>query len=138
VPPNPVVGIEFWRVSRKALHIQSALSSKKSSNLGAGVNPATIPEEYDRTLDLPKEMAQEEHDLALGDVLAMQVKAKTDALPSVTHGHRRDCRNPVVPVAVPDERCLTARRPSPSHVRDQKKAAFVQENQVRPKALRFL
>src|SRR4030042_3824628 len=65
----------------------------------------------------------------------MEVEA--DVLASEAHGDRRDRRDPVVTVAVPDDRGLAAGSPGAADVRDQQEPAFVQEGQVRPQPLGF-
>ena len=107
------------------------MAGEEGLNLRTGMNAAAIPEEHDRTRYLPKEVAQEEHDFGLGDVLPVQVEVEPEALPPAAHCDRRNRGDPVVPVAVPDDRCSAARSPGAPDVRDQQESAFVEEGQVR-------
>jgi hypothetical protein len=95
------------------------------------VDATAVPEKHDVAVDLPKQIAQEEDHLELGDVLPMKVQVKTQTLPLTTDGYRRDRRDAVVPVAMLDDGCFAARRPGAADVGDQKEAAFVQEGEVR-------
>ncbi len=117
--------------------MQAGMAVEERLDVLAGVNAAAIPEEHDRSPDLPQEVAQEEHDLGLRDVLPVEVEVEAKALPSEAHGHRRDRGDPVMSIAVPDDRGLTARSPGAPDIRDQQKPAFVQEGQVRLQSLDF-
>jgi len=86
VIPDSFVRVEFWRVGWEAFDVQAGMSDDERRDLGASVNAATVPKKHDRTPDLAKEVAQEERDLALRDVLAVQVKVEPNALPPVAHG----------------------------------------------------
>ena len=137
VVPDALVGVEVWRIGRESLDVQAGMGVDEGLDLLAGMNAAAIPEQHDRPRNLPKEVAQEEHDLGLRDVLPVQVEVETDALPSEAYGDRRNRGDSVVSVAVPDDRRLAPRRPSAPDVRDQQEAAFVQEGQVRLQLLDF-
>src|SRR3990172_6705648 len=101
------------------------------------VDAAAIPKQDDRSPDLPKQVVQEESHFNLRHVLPVEMQIEPDSLSSKADGNRRDRRDAVVPVAMPDDRCLAARRPGAANVRDQEEATLVQEGQVRLQPLRF-
>jgi hypothetical protein len=69
--PDLLIGVEFWRVSRKTLDVQPRMATDECLHLDSCVNLATIPKKNNRTLDLPKKAAQEDHDLVLCNVFAV-------------------------------------------------------------------
>jgi hypothetical protein len=137
VVPHTLVGVEFGCIGWEALHVQAGMALEKGLDLLASMDAAAVPEQDDRTWNLSEQVAQEEHDLGLRDVLPVQVEVEADVLASEAHGDRRDRRDPVVTVAVPDDRGLAAWSPGTADVRDQQEPAFVQEGQVRPQPLGF-
>src|SRR5260370_11857492 len=87
--------------------------------------------------DLPKEIAQEEDDLELGNVLPMEVQVESQVLSSEADSHGGDSRDPVVAVAMLDDGGLGPRRPSAPEGGGHEKTALVQEGPVRPQPLGF-
>ena len=76
-------------------------------------------------------------DLEMGDVVEVEVAVQTEAMAQGTHGHCGDRRDLVALVAVDNQRRLAAGSPGAAHGGDEKEAAFVQENYIRPEAPGF-
>jgi hypothetical protein len=115
--------------------MQAGMTVEECVGLFTGMDAATVPEKDDRTWDLPQEVAQEEDELGLRDVLPVEVEVKPEALPSGADGHGRDRGDAIVAIAVADDRGLTARSPGAAKVRDEEKPTLVQEGQVGLQAL---
>src|SRR5260370_12787966 len=82
--------------------------------------------------DLPKEIAQEEDDLELGNVLPMEVQVESQVLSSEADSHGGDSRDPVVAVAMLDDGGFATRRPRAPEGGGHEKTPLVQEGQMRP------
>jgi hypothetical protein len=83
------------------------------------------------TAQLPKQGAEEDRDLHVGDVLVgMEVDVQAEPLTLGAERDRGDGRDLVPAVSVSHERGLPPRRPRAAHVRDQQKARLVQEHQM--------
>ena len=135
--PDPFIGVQFRRVPRKPLEMETGTPSRQGLHLGSLVNAAAVQEDDDMAAEVPQEGAQKDRDLDGADVLAgMQMQIEADPAARRTDGHGRNRRDFVALVAVPDDRGLAPGRPRPPDVRDQQKPAFVGERQVGLQALR--
>ena len=64
------------------MHVQPRVSGQERRDVGTPVNHAAIPEQLDRSAEVPQEVAQKHHDLRPGNVHGMDVhvQAQTGAL----------------------------------------------------------
>src|SRR3989338_3132197 len=103
----------------------------------AFVDGASIPKQHHRSPQMPKQIAQESHDLHTRDVGAVEAEIKAKSYPAGRDGDSGDGGDPITPVAVSEDRGLSDRRPGLAHVRNEEKAAFVEEGEMGPKSLGF-
>src|SRR5260370_5702317 len=98
----------------------------------SGVDATDVPEKHDMSWDLPKEIAQEEDDLELGNVLPMEVQVESQVLSSEADSHGGDSRDPVVAVEMLYCGWLGTRRPNAPEVGEHEKTALADEGQRLP------
>ena len=135
--PDPFIGVQFGRIPREPLEMETGTSSLQGLHLGPLVNAAAVQEDDDVAAEVPQEGAQKDRDLDGADVLAgMQMQVESEPAAFRADGDGRDRRNFVAPVAMPHDRGLAARCPGAPDVGNQQEAAFVGECQVGLQALR--
>jgi len=137
VVPHELVGVEFRGVRRQPLDVETGMAGADMLDLRPAVDRAAVPEHDDRAREVSEEEPQEERDLDLRDVVAVEVRVQPAAMPPRAHGQRGDRRDLVAPVAVAQQRCLAPRRPGAAHRGQQEKPALVEEDQIRLQAPGF-
>ena len=70
-------------------------------------------------------------------VLLLELEIQTHVFAYGRHAEGCQGGDAVVSVVVTNDRCLSGRRPCPSAGRNEKKAAFIEEQQMGPKSLRL-
>ena len=87
--------------------------------------------------ELAEQGAQEDRDLDMGEVAPrIEMDVEPAAPPPGAHSHRRDRRDFVAAIPMPDDRRVAAGRPGAPDVRNQQEATFVEEHQMGVQALR--
>jgi hypothetical protein len=137
VIPDLFVGIEVRRVGWEAFDMEPWVTLEKMFECRTPVNTPAIPEDHDVTTQMTQQELEEGGDLDVSDVGEVEVAIETKALALRADGHRGDGRDPVVLMAMIEERCLSARRPGSADRRDQHEAALIQEGQVRAQPADF-
>ena len=137
VIPDLFVGIEFGRIGRETFDVKSRMTSEKLGERWAAMNGPTVPQQHDVAAELTQQQPQEGSDFEVAEVVEMEVTVETEPLACGAHRDCGDGRDPVVAVAVEEQRGLSAGRPGPAHGRDEQEAAFVQKSQICSQPTRF-
>jgi hypothetical protein len=130
VRPDPLIGVEFRRVSRKPMNRQAWVRLLEGRHILSFVNRPPIPQQVDRTPEMPQEIAKKQHHLGSRDVLGMNLHVEAHARAPGGDCYRRDRRQLVAFVTVAHDGGTALRRPSFPHVRNQQKAAFIKKHEV--------
>lgn len=135
--PDELLRIDLWRVRRKAEDMKPPVPAKEFFDDDALVDGAAVPEQHHLSTQMAEQVLQESDDLHAGDVLAVETEVKPKALARRRYSEGGDCRNPIPPVAVPEDRGLSDRCPGLADVRDEEKSALVEECEMGPKCSGF-
>lgn len=135
--PHKLVGVEFWGIGWKSMHMEALVLANELLDDDASVNGAAIPEQHNRSAQVAQEVTQESDDLHPGDIGAVKTEVKSKPLVRRGDGDGRDSSNALPAVAVSEDRGVADRRPSLAHVRDEEEAAFVEEDEMGPKSSGF-
>lgn len=135
--PHKLIGIEFWGIGGKSMHMEALALANELFDDEASVNGAAIPEQHNGSAQVAQEVTQEADDLHPGNVGAVETEVKSKALSRWGDTDGGDGRNPLPRVAVSKDRGLADWRPGLSHVRDEEEAAFVEEHEMGSKSLGF-
>ena len=128
--PDTLVRIEVGRIRREGLEMQSGVAPAQISDRLSGMNAPVVPHHDDVAPQMSKQVPQELTDFLLLDVLGVQVKVEPQAATTRTDRHGRDGRDPIVAIAMPEDRRLAARSPGAAYGRDQEEARFVGKDEV--------
>jgi hypothetical protein len=131
VSPDELVGVELRGIRGKAVDVQARIVVQKLLDVLASVDGGPIPQEHNGPRDVAQEVAKENGDLDLGDVLRVKVKIKTQALSTRADRNRGDGRDLGVPKPMRHEGGLSPGCPGSLEIGDQEEASLVQESQVR-------
>ncbi len=137
VIPHLFVGIEFGRIGRKAFEVKSRMTSEEFGERRATMNGTAVPQQHDVTAKVTQQQPQEGGDFEVAEVVEMAVTVETETLALGAHRHRRDGGDPVVAVAVDEQRRVGAGRPGAAHGRGKQEPAFVQKSQIGLQPTRF-
>lgn len=137
VRPHPFIGIDLWCVGGKGLDMQARVSGEDLLHFFALVDRATVEEHDHRSSEVTEQVAKEDGNLNLGNVLVVEVDVEAEVPMARTYRYSRDRRDLVSLVAVPEEGRLALGRPRSSDVGKQKEAGFVKEDKVRLEPCRF-
>ena len=135
--PHKLIGIELWGIGWKSMHMEPLVLANELLNDEAPVDGAAIPEQHNRSAQVPEEVTQEADDLHPRNIGAMETEVKSKPLARWGDGDGGDGRNPLPRVAVSKDRGMADRRPGLAHVRDEEESAFVEEYEMGPKSLGF-
>jgi len=112
---------------------------EQGAHVGPLVNAAAVAEDDEVPADLAEYGAQEHRDLPMGDVApGIEMDVESAAPPPGAHGHRRDRRDFVAAIPMPDDRRVAAGGPGAPDVRNQPEATFAEEHQMGVQARRVL
>ena len=128
--PDAFVGVEFWRVAGKANQMEARNALSEGPHEATGVRRPAVPQEVDVPAQMPEQVLQEAADLLLSDVLEVELEVEVEPPPLRTDGDRRDGRDAIATIEVPDDRGLTDRRPGLGDCRSQEEARFIGEDDV--------
>jgi hypothetical protein len=126
--PDPLVGIEFWRIGRKVFDTQTWVLPQQISQGCSMVGAGVIQQGNHWPFQMPQQMAEKLTNFLLSDVLEVKLVEEAQLLPFRADRDSRDHRDLVPPIAMVDHRRLTARRPSLGNVRDQQKSGFIRKD----------
>jgi len=134
VTPKILHWVEFWGVGRQILHGQPVLLLRNPSlYLPAAMRWQPVPQQHhspSANVSLERLQVRQHH------WLLDRPRLKTQAQPHAPRRRRCDQagdRRQTFPIERRhQDRCLPARRPSPTHARAFRETAFIQENQQRP------
>ena len=136
--PDEFVGVEFRGITRKEMGMDSAMAAQQGLDDFRPVRATPVPQQDDRTPDVPQEVTDKPGDLLCPNVSA---RMKTEVQrPPFSPGRDAEGRNgrDLRPVSGHHQhRRAPAGRPSSLDARNQKEAGFIQKDQMRPKSLGF-
>lgn len=135
--PNEFVRVEFRSIGWEELNIQSPLLAQEVLDDEALVDGASIPKQHHRSPQVPEQIAQEFHDLHARDVGAVETEIESKPPPTGRDGESGDGGDPIMPVAVSEDRGLPNRSPGLADIRHEEEAAFVEKGEMGPKSSSF-
>ncbi len=126
VPPNPLLGIDLWRVAGEALQVnpRSRTLAEELLDCLAAVDRRTIPDDQQLARDVTQQMLQEANDLGAPDRRLVDLEVE---LLVQTHGP--DHREMIMAERVVQNRRLAHRSVSTHHRGQQVKATLIDEEQ---------
>jgi hypothetical protein len=129
--PNELGWIEFRRAGRKRVGMDSRVGVQKAFDLAPTMNRMLIPHHHDRTGHGSQQLFQKSNHMVTVQRLPIRLKAQLDLMPRRREAQRTDQIEALVMLdARAQNRRLAPRSPSPLERRDQRKAAFIGENQA--------
>ena len=132
VRPEVFDRIKFRRVGRQRFHLQAPLGGgKEVFDQPAAMDRSSIPEDQQRCAQVAQERLEELDNLRTFDGTGMNLKIE------IPEGYSRNDRKTFPAEGLLENGRLAARRPSSHPVRTRAQAAFVDENNGAPLALRF-
>jgi hypothetical protein len=137
VVPDLLDRVEFGRVSGEALEMEPRKCIANRMDCWTFVNPAAIPEQDDMSPKVLEQQAQEWGHVYGLEVVLLEAGVQAHAGASGRHRERRNGRDPVVLIVVPDDGRMSPRAPSPATRRDQHETALIQEGDVGAKSSGF-
>jgi len=137
VVPDLLDRVEFWCVSGKAFEVEPWKSIADRVDCWPFVNLASIPEQDDMSAQVLEQHAQELGHVNGLEVILPEPDVQAHAGASGRNRQRRDGRDSVMLVVVPDDRRVSPRIPSPAARRDQHEAALIKEGDVGAKSSGF-
>ena len=135
--PHKLIGIKFWGIGWKPMHMESRVLANEFLNDEAPVDRAAIPEQHNRSTQVAQKVMQEADDFHSRNIGAVETEVKSKPLARWGDGDCGDSRNSLPRVAVSKDRGMADRRPSLAHVRNEEESAFVEEYEMGPKSLGF-
>ena len=87
--------------------------------------------------NMTQQKLEKSHDLIAGNICVMETPVKTQAFSLGTDRKSRDNRYLPSLVAMPQDGCLSFRRPCSTDMRDKKTAAFIEEDKMGVKSFRL-
>lgn len=128
--PDALVRIEFGRIRRESVQMQSARSGAELANEPATMRVAAVPDDEEMTGDRPQQGAQEVSCLLLANVVGVELKVEVQALPNRRDRYPGDGRDAIPSIEAPHRRCLAHRGPGRNDGGSQLEARFVDEDEV--------
>jgi hypothetical protein len=109
---------------------QPRVGQDERPDLAPAMDRATIPEEHHGSPQMAKQMSEKGSNVEPGKVprLAAQVQGHLPVFRR--HRHAAADREPIVPVAVEQARCLPAGCPGAADVGDEQEATLIDEDEV--------
>jgi hypothetical protein len=135
--PHKLIGIELWGIGWKSIHMEPLVLANELFDDDAPVDGATIPEQHNRSAQVPQKVTQEADDLHPGNIGTVETEVKSKALARWGDTDCGDGRNPLPRVPVSEDRRMANRCPGLAHVRDEEESAFIEEYEMGPKSLGF-
>lgn len=128
--PDSLVGIELWRIGRKAFQVKPLGVSAKLTYELASVGIPAIPQDEDVARQLAEQLSQEVAGLELPNVLRVELKVKIQALSAGRNRDPRDDGDSVASIKVVHRGSLPHGGPGGSDRRGQLEARLVSEDEV--------
>ena len=135
--PDEFVRVEFRSIGWEELDIEPPLLAQEVLDDEAFVDRASIPKQHHRAPQVPKQTSQEPHDLHPRDVGAVETEIESKPPPTGRDGDSGDRGDPIMPVAVSEDRGLPNRRPGLADIRHEEEAAFIEKGEMGPKSSGF-
>ena len=110
------------------------MSHEKRLDLAPAVDRPAIPEQVDRPAEVAQEVTEEGLNIEAGEIVGPTPEVEGHSPSPRRHRQAATDRQPVVPVAVADARCLSLGRPGAVDIRDQQEPALIDEHEVRAPA----
>ena len=136
--PNVFRRVEFRRVGGEEFWMDSRMFVKERFNGMMTVDCSAIPQQNDRSSQVPVEVEQEEFDIPMLEAARAELHVKS-SVPSLwrdadsAKGGDSVLFEPMVEV-----RCLASGCPSAPHIGDEQKAAFIHEYEMGAKSCGFV
>jgi hypothetical protein len=99
-------------------------------DLAPAMNRPAVPEQVDRSAEVTQEVTEEGLDIEAGEIVGATPEVESHSPSPGRYRQAAADRQPVVPVAVPDARCLSLGRPGAVDIRDQQEPALIDEDEV--------
>jgi len=129
--------IELWRILRKPLDLEPAVSHQKIFHPSSLMDPSLIPNENHRPPKMSEKEPQKNDHVPAFDIPDLERKVKPPVSASRRKRERRNDRKPLVTVDMTHNRSLPSRGPRSQEKRDEHEAAFIQKRQMGAKFERF-
>ena len=128
--PDAFVGVELRGVAREAIEVEPGKGTTQGTDRVAFVDAAVVPDEDHRPSEMAKQMPDEGADLGMLNVLGVEAVVQSEAAPAGSHRDSGNDGDPIAPLAVVEERRLSARGPGLADTGDQEEARLVDEDEM--------
>ena len=98
---------------------------------------SSVPQQDDATAHLLQQQAEELDHFHPRDILSVELHVQSPSAAARRNGQSGDGGDPVSPIAMAQQRCLSSRRPGLANGGDQKESCFIEEREMRAEAFRF-
>lgn len=123
-------GIQFRRIARKPIDMQTRLPGQERLNFFASVNFSAIPNDKYLSPQMTQQLAQERNNLQPCDIAGMEPSVKSQPPSRRRNSQYTDNRYFVPAVAMPQDRSLTNGSPCPTDIGNQQKTALVKKSKM--------
>jgi hypothetical protein len=128
--PNSLVGVQFWRVARKADQVEAGNAPGQILDEASGVWRTTVPQEIDVPAQVSEKVLEEGASLLLSDVLEVELEVEVEVPPVRTDGDGGDGRDAITAMHVVEDWRLADGCPGLGHRGRQEEARFVGKDDV--------
>jgi len=131
VPPDHLHRVQLRSVGRKQDGVQGGCAPEELRDGLAPMSPEPVPDQDQRGMDLPSQLAKEVDHLGSGDVgLGMEAEVQVDLIAAGGYAQGSDDGDFLVGAcALGEERCLASWGPGPSDKGGHQQAGLVDEDE---------
>lgn len=137
VSPDSLIRVDFRRIGRKTIKMQSGMAGEKFPNRFSAMGPTVVPNNDDVAMKMAQKVAKKFAGLGLLNIFGMPMVVESQMVALGTDGQSRNDRDLLSPVRMSMDRCFSTRRPCPEQRGNQKEPRFVYENEVGPQPTGF-
>ncbi len=135
--PDVFRGIKFGRIGREKLRMQPWSLLKKRFDGMMTVDHSTIPQQHDRSAEVPEEILQEDLDITMFEAVRAELNIQSNVSPLWRNGDGPKGRDFVLLEPMVNVRCLASWSPRASHIGNEQKPAFIHEYEMGAKSCGF-
>lgn len=128
--PDSLVRIEFRRVGREALQMETLGAGTDLANKQATMGIGAVPKNEDVALEVSEQLPQEVSRLQLSDVLGVELEVEIQPLAGGRDRDPRDGRDAVTSIEVMDRRRFADRSPGGGDGGCQLESRLIDEDEV--------
>ena len=128
--PDAFVGVELGCVAREVVQVKARKATTQGADRFPLVDRSVVPDQEDRTSQMPEEVTQELAHLGMLDVLQMETEVESKVTTAWTDRDPGDDGDPVSPLPMVNHRRASTWRPGLVDTRSHEETRLVDEDDV--------